>query len=217
MAIAITWFFGCCFFLFKFLYFLLFFVFCIHCSYNTMIAITIFYLLSLWMPMPSKVLFLCFLNSHGFLCCLCSPATLPLPKCCFFFTFFLSHFFTALLLFSNPQSGVTIPIFSLFHCSLCCNKKSINVITTFSEKSLFVFWFSPGIYSGFDIFSLICYTILSLTVHWYILSAYQYCKIYSESLIYSSFNIFSLLPPAGVMHNWAWARHDSSSRLGTKT
>ena len=131
MAIAITFFFQCCFFLVKFLYFLLFLF-----SVFTVIDITIFYLCSLCVPMPSKVLFLCLLNSHGFLCCLCSPATLPLPECCFFFTFFLSHFFTALLLFSNPpsQTGVPIPIFcstfsssfTVVHSRLFVYKNSIS-------------------------------------------------------------------------------------------
>ena len=100
------------------------FDFCIHCSYYTVVAITIFYLLSLWMPMPSKVLFLCLLNSHGFLCRLCSPATLPLPNCCFFLNFFSLTFSLRSCYSQIPNQASPFLFFASFTVHSAATKKA---------------------------------------------------------------------------------------------
>ena len=123
-------------------------------------------------------------------------------------------------------SGLTIlSLIDILHCSTLSDTAHWNCLSAwwifniFSLQIIFLKYFSLSIYSPCFPQPVWCTTELGRAYIFFLLNEfliYSHLKIYSESLIYIRHSIFSLLPPAGVMHNWAWARHDSSSRLGTK-
>ena len=153
-------------------------------------------------------------------------------ECCFFF---LTFHPSRVILKPPPSPNRRCHSYFLssftVHSTWVVNKNSINVITLFSEK-LALCLFSPEIYFGFRIFSLTInlFSLISETlIHSCCSMNFQYilrakytlnCRyiqpqyiLPAKKCIYFRLSIFCLLPPAGVMHNWAWARHDPSSRL----